>query len=318
MGYILTISMFALGLIMIIKGGDIFVDAATWIAEISGIPKFIIGATIVSIATTLPELVVSSIAAYRCMPDMAVGNAVGSVTANLGLIMSIAIIFMPSKIDRSSITLKSSLMLLSCLTIMFFTKNGFFGTVPSGILAIIFAVFIVENIHSASCCKTCEKFRITQKYEIPKNIFKFAAGLAGILFGANLLVEYGKVIARYIFGIPESIIAVTMVAVGTSLPELITTLTAISKKEASLSIGNIIGANLIDMTLILPVCSAISGGALSISQQGINLDLPFCLAVIAVSAVPTVISGKFTRFQGAALLMIYIFYMYCLIHGLTA
>ena len=314
MDNIATAVLFTVGLALIIKGGDFFVDASVWIAEISGIPKFIIGATVVSLATTLPELVVSSIAAYRCMPDMAVGNAVGSVTANLGLIMSIGIIFMPSEFKRTELIPKFVLMAASAAALALLCSDGIFTSRASGVLTVLFAAFVYENIHGASYNRTVDfKKEKKNKADIPKNALKFIFGAAGITLGANMLVENGKEIAQNVLHIPESVVAVTLVALGTSLPELITTLTAISKKQASLSFGNILGANIIDLSLILPVCSAISGGGLTVTEQCTAADLPFCLALTAVCTVPAAINGKFTRLQGIAGIAIYALYIYKLI-----
>ena len=132
------------------------------------------------------------------------------------------------------------------------------------------------------------------------------------MFGAEFLVSSGKTIAAGI-GISETIIGFTVIALGTSLPELVTTLTAIRKKEESLSIGNIIGANIIDTTLILPLCAVIDGKALPVDRVNLIFDFPVCIAACAVTVVPTIIQGKFKKWQGFALLAIYVAYMLLLI-----
>ena len=140
----------------------------------------------------------------------------------------------------------------------------------------------------------------------------FAIGLAAIVVGSRLLIDYGSELAL-LLGVPSSIIGVTMVAIGTSLPELVTTLTAIAKKEASMSVGNIIGANVIDLTMILPVCSAVSGGTLTIGSQTTALDLPVCLALCCVAVVPPLLKGKFYRWQGVLMLAVYAAYVVILV-----
>ena len=153
------------------------------------------------------------------------------------------------------------------------------------------------------------------KRTITINILKFLFGTAFIVAGAQLLVTYGSELAVRM-NVPESIIAVTMVAIGTSLPELVTTITAIAKKQASLSVGNIIGANIIDLTLILPVCSFISGrSGLDINAQTVFLDMPVCLGFVLISVVPSMITGKFARWQGITLLALYIGYIVVLSTG---
>jgi cation:H+ antiporter len=264
----LVILLFAVGIILIVKGGDYFVDAASWMAEVSGIPKLIVGATVVSFATTLPELLVSAFAAAQGKVDMSIGNAVGSVTANLGLIMAIALICMPTVIKRRDYMLKSCLMLGAALFLVVFGAGGELALIPSILLLAIFIIAMAENIHEARLGmreeEREEEAGLKQKpaaKEIALNIVKFIAGTVGIVLGAQLLIDNGSELARFI-GVPERIIGVTIIAIGTSLPELVTTITAIAKKQASLSVGNIIGANIIDLTLILPISAMIYGGGL--------------------------------------------------------
>ena len=148
MDFVLPILLFAIGVVLVVKGGDIFVDAASWIAEKSGIPKIIIGATIVSLATTLPELLVSVMAAVDGKVDMSIGNAVGSVTANIGLIMALALICMPGIISRSDYLFKSILMIAAAALI---TVCGIAGAVSvpiSAMLLIVFFVFMWENLRA--------------------------------------------------------------------------------------------------------------------------------------------------------------------------
>lgn len=308
---LIPILLLILGLVLIVKGGDIFVDASVWMAEATGIPKFIIGATVVSFATTLPELLVSVFATAGGKSDMAIGNAVGSVTANMGLIMALSIICIPLIIKRGDYIIKSLLMILAAVVIVVFGRSGSFGVLPSVILVVIFLVAMADNIVAAK--KTAGKSDGAEKSPIGKkqlgiNILKFVIGAAAIVWGADLLVDNGSELAR-MFGVPERVISVTLIAIGTSLPELVTTVTSIVKKQGSLSVGNIIGANIIDLSLIIPICSAVSGGSLEVSQKVSQFDLPAVLVVGAVAVVPTLISQKFRRIQGAALLVIYIAYI---------
>ena len=312
MEYFLVYFLFAVGLLLIIKGGDYFVDASSWIAEVSGIPKFIVGATIVSVATTLPEMIVSSIAAMQGKIDMAVGNAVGSVTANSGLIMGISIICLPVAIKAKNYLAKSILLILSVASLAAFSLAGKLSPYANAVLIIIFIVFIYENIKHAKSSIADEKLEIKGKGEVVKNIAMFLLGCAGIVIGANLLVDNGTKIAL-LMGVPEGIIAVTMVAIGTSLPELVTTITAILKKQSSLSVGNIIGANIIDLTLILPVCSIVSHQSLPISAQTYMLDLPVCLIVICIAIIPALLRSKFSRWQGITTIVLYISYLVVLV-----
>lgn len=311
----LIIILFIIGLILIIKGGDLFVDAAAWIAEVSGIPKVIVGATIVSLATTLPEIIVSLIAAVKGQADMAIGNAVGSVTANIGLILGIGAVCMPFIIKRKDYIMKGILMIGAITVLYLGSANGSLNIFGSIVLLCIFTFFIYENVSSAKKILKNqpkeEKEHISGKTVI-LNIVKFITGTAGIVIGADLLVDNGGEIAR-IMGVPESIIAVTLVAIGTSLPELVTMITSVVKKQGALSVGNIIGANIIDTTLIVPLCGIVSGSALETSKQSLVLDMPFCILVSAFSIISLLASKKLARWQGVTLLFIYIVYLALLI-----
>ena len=307
----LAILLFIIGAVLVIKGGDFFVDAASWIAEKSGIPKIIIGATIVSIATTLPELLVSVMAAAEGKVDMSIGNAVGSVTANVGLIMGISIVCMPAIIKRSNYLAKSIILVVAAALIAICGLVGSVSLLMCILLLVVFIIFMFENIHEVKKTSENKEEEVAEKASrkvIITNIIKFVGGAACIVFGSQLLVNNGSTLAR-IVGVPERVIGVTLIAVGTSLPELITTITAIAKKQSSLSIGNILGANILDLTLIMPLASLISGQALPISETFAYLDLPFCLFVCLLAVVPALIRSKFSRFQGVALLVLYAAYV---------
>ena len=293
--------LFAAGLVFIIKGGDWFVDAATWIAEAFGIPKFIVGATVVSFATTLPEMLVSVFAALEGNADIAVGNAVGSVTANTGLIMCLSLVCMPCLMTRKQFGFKA----------FAFTRNGQLSVAQSAVILLFFAAFLTENLMAGKREHGTENAenrpQMTGK-ALARNLLGFVLGAATIVLGAQLLIDNGSALAKMI-GVPDSIIAATMIAIGTSLPELVTTLTAIRKKESSLSVGNIIGANIMDLTLIMPLCSLIQGRAMLVERQGMLLDIPACLIVTAAAIVPALVSGRFKRWTGFLIGGLYIAYL---------
>ncbi len=341
---ILMYVLFIVGLILIIKGGDWFVDSASWIAEVLGVPKFVIGATIVSIATTLPEMLVSIQATAKGNVEMAAGNAIGSVTANTAMIMGIFIVCMPFAVKRKEFAPKGIMMFLASLTLVLgciFTAkqsltfegetNEYYrlSTIGLVVLIVIFVTFFVENFlsmknsdkkiePSPSNIGLQEEDDIvptkenTTKKDWVKNLIFFVLGAAGIVIGANLLVDYGTEIAKSL-GIPQRVISVVAIAIGTSLPELVTTITALKKKVGALSVGNILGANIIDLTLILPICSFVSmgkgTGALAVSASSVTIDMMVCLAAIAVAVIPTIITKKFQRWQGIVMLAGYIGYV---------
>ena len=303
-----VILLFVVGLVLIIKGGDWFVDSAVFIANLTGIPKFIIGATIVSVATTLPELTVSVTGVINGELDLAVGNAVGSVTANIGLIMGISLVCMPAVIKRSQFWIKGTLMSAAALLLWVLCKDGTLHMLPSFALFALLAVYVWDNIRDAKNDVGSDEREVVDKKDLPKQIVMFIIGIAAIVVGSKLLIEYGSEIAL-LLGVPSAIIGVTMVAIGTSLPELITTLTAIRKKESSMSIGNIVGANIIDLAMILPICSVISDGKLTIAEQSYALDMPICFAMTLIAVLPPLIKGKLYRWQGILMLALYTVYV---------
>ena len=304
--------LFIVGLVLIIKGGDWFVDSAAWFAEATGIPKFVVGATVVSFATTLPELLVSVRAAMNGSAQLAIGNAVGSVTANTTLIMGVSLVAMAGLVNRKEFAFKGGLFLASTVGLTVLSLGGWLPTWSAFILWAIFLAFMISNVMEGKKNATIEKSESFDKKEVPSKILWFVIGTASIVFGAEFLVSSGKTLASGI-GISETIIGFTVIALGTSLPELVTTLTAIRKKESSLSVGNIIGANIIDTTLILPLCAVINGKALPVDRVNLVFDFPVCIAACAVAVVPTIIQGKFKKWQGFALLAIYAFYMLFLV-----
>ena len=288
-------------------------DAAGWIAEASGIPKFIIGATIVSFATTLPEMLVSVFAALEGNADIAVGNAVGLVTANTGLIMCLSLVCMTCLMERRQFGVKACLLLAAILSLFGFTRDGRLSVAEGLLVLVIFAGFLAESLISARREQGTERKAEGERLAVSGktvagNIVKFVLGAAGIVLGAQLLIDNGSAIAA-LLGVPDAIVAATMIAVGTSLPELVTTLTAIRKKESSLSVGNIIGANIMDLTLILPLCSLILGKPLPVQSQGMLLDIPACLIICAAVLVPALWKGKFQRWMGFLVGGLYIVYL---------
>lgn len=310
--------LFAAGLVFIIKGGDWFVDAATWIAEAFGIPKFIVGATVVSFATTLPEMLVSVFAALEGNVDIAVGNAVGSVTANTGLIMCLSLVCMPCLMTRKQFGFKASLLLATIAVLFAFTRNGQLSVAQSAVILLFFAAFLTENLMAGKREHGTENAenrpQMTGK-ALARNLLGFVLGAATIVLGAQLLIDNGSALAKMI-GVPDSIIAATMIAIGTSLPELVTAVTSLIKKQSSMSVGNVIGANVIDTTLILAVCSFVYGGKLPVSAQNIYLDFPVAIVVTLIAIIPTIVCRRFQRWQGVLMLAVYVAYLVVVTTGL--
>lgn len=308
MSMIMATFLFVLGIILVIKGGDWFVDAASFIARAANIPSFIVGATIVSFATTLPEMIVSVMASLEGKNDMAVGNAVGSVTANTGLIMGLAMVFMIIVTPRKEYLKQCVMLVLAGSVLWIGSLSGTLAPWAGIALVLVFVAFMVFNVLAAKGQKDEEEKLDVTKNDVIKNIALFVVGAAGIVLGSNFLIDGGSAIATAL-GVPERVIAVTMVAIGTSLPELVTTITAIRKKESSLSVGNIIGANIIDLSLILPVCTFVSNGRFAVSEQCLNIDFPACIAICLIAVLPMIIKEKAYKAQGVLLLVAYLAYL---------
>lgn len=305
MQLVVVLLFFLIGLMLTVKGGDLFVDAAVWFAEAFGIPKYLIGATIVSLATTLPELLVSVMAASIGSTGIAVGNAVGSVTANIGLIMGISLICLPAALERADQAFNLLVMLAGVGLLTAFSIGGALPMAGAAVLLAIFAVYMLSSVLRAKRCLQSGDDRPAHTARSTlSNSLKFVLGTAGVVGGAHLMVSNGAALAL-VLGVPEAVVGSTLVAVGTSLPELITTLTALSKRQPSLSIGNIVGANIIDLTLILPLCAVISGQPQPILYQNIVLDLPICMALVLLATLPPLLTGRFHKWQGVAMLVGY-------------
>ena len=298
---------FLIGLLFICKGGDWFVDASTYIARAFGIPKYIIGATIVSFATTMPEMIVSVAAALKGSSVMAIGNAVGSVSANTGIILGISLICLPAAIRREEYLMKN-LLYLGCLVMLLISfQDNIFSPSDSILLILSGILFLSMNVKNAvKTRKEKEQKRIVKK-ELTKNLIYFVLGAAAIVAGSHLLIQSACEIAKQLH-ISEDIISVTILAMGTSLPEFVTTITAIIKKESALSVGNIVGANVIDTAFILPVCTLITGELLSVGTQMKLIDLPICLILSAIALLPMLFRQKIGRQDGIIVLLIYIAY----------
>ena len=310
MNIVVLFFIFAVGIVLTMWAGEMFVTSSSNIATKWGIPKFIVGATIVSFATTLPELIVSTISASEGRVDMAIGNGIGSVIANLGLILAIAVLFKPIVIEKKEFGKKGLLLIFGLILLWFLTNSGLLEPFGSVLLFITLGVFVVDNVVSAKKLNSLtmnERDSSFSHSTLTKNIVFFVIGAIGIIFGSKVLVSVGGEIALK-FGIQENVIAKTMIAVGTSLPELATAIVAIRKSENALVVGNVLGANIIDTLLILPVCAIISGGTLPVSLSSTLIDIPVAMILSAVFVVPTLLTKKLQRWQGVVGLMIYVNY----------
>lgn len=303
---------FFIGLLLICKGGDWFVDAASGLSEALGIPKSVTGATIVSFATTMPEIIVSVAAALKGHSVMAIGNAVGSVSANTGIILAISLFFLPVAIRREEYFLKVILYLGTLILLWISFKDAVFDKADCLLLLLAGILFLIENVKNAVSKKNKlpgeAQYKKKKEIILWKTVIWFCIGAVAIVAGSELLVQSACEIAEKLH-ISENIISVTIVAMGTSLPEFVTTITAIIKKESSLSVGNIVGANMIDSAFILPICTLLSGEKLPVSTQMARIDMPVCILVSIMALLPMLIRKEIKRTDGIIVLSIYTGYL---------
>jgi len=309
---ILIIVFFAAGIFLLVKGGDMFIDAAGWVSDVSGVSRVVIGATLVSFATTAPEYFVSLIAVLKGSNDLSVGNAVGSLIANLGVAFALLAIFAPGKVRDRLFGPKGVIMLAAAAALLCFCLDGNVSPAEGFCLLAIFAVSMFVNIKFAKedggADDPAKNRKPTNTREIVINALKFVLGAGAIILGSNFVMDSGQKIAAWL-GVSEAIIGLTVLAVGTSLPEIATSIAAIVKKQNALSIGNIIGANILDTTLILATGSFVSGGGLAVSRNTAAIDLPAALALMAVAVLPTALGKRVYVWQGVLLACLYLAYL---------
>ena len=310
---LIPVLLFALGLVLLIKGGDWFVDGATDIAQHFHVPELIIGATVVSLGTTLPEVMVSATSAVSGHGEIAYGNAIGSIICNTALIAAITVAVRPCPIDPKSLKLPV-LFFFSAAGIYCLNAyvTGYFGRGIGVCLLVILALYLYCTIRQGMKNPVPAEQEETAATPRPIGIsvLLLVLGAALIAVGADLLVDNGTLIAKAL-GVPESVIALTFVALGTSLPELVTAITSLVKGHGSLSLGNVIGANILNLVLVSGVASVLR--PFSIPQEntigGINaslvLDIPLMLFVMALLTIPALLRKKLSRGQGIVLLCIY-------------
>ena len=337
---VVPVIMLAIGFVLLIKGGDWFVDGASGIARRFRLPEILIGATVVSIGTTLPEVMVSAGAAFQGSGSIAYGNAIGSIICNTALIAALTIAIKPGPAARKSMSLPVAFFFIAAVFYCFVAyAAGTFTRVTGIILLSLFAVYMISTIlrmkKSAATVDevikeeetgisvseeelekasgedyTVESVEKGTKDSLLKDIVMLVLGAVLIAFGADFLVDNAIIIAEAV-GVSEKVIGLTIVALGTSLPELVTAITSLIKGHGSLSLGNIIGANLFNLVLVSGAAVTISPFYVPISGliNGINssliIDIPIMLLVMVILTVPTLIKQKLSRWQGISLLGIY-------------
>ena len=308
---LIPVLLFIVGLLFLIKGGDWFVDGASALARRFHLPELLIGATVVSIGTTLPEVMVSTMSALSGHGEIAYGNAIGSVICNAALIAAITIAMRPGKVDPK--TLKMPVLFFFAAAAIYCVAAYGFGkfTRPMGfIMLAMFVAYIAANIHQMKNAPAEDHEEEEETMPLPRMLMLLVLGAVLIAMGANLLVDNGTLIAQAL-GVPESVIALTFVALGTSLPELVTAITSLIKGHSDLSLGNVVGANVFNLVLVSGVSVALAPFTVPQSATifGMNsslvLEIPVMIAVMVLLTAPALVKGKLSRVQGVALLVIY-------------
>ena len=312
---ILSVLLFAVGLVLLIKGGDWFVDGATGLATRFHLPDIVVGATVVSIGTTLPEVMVSATGALLGQGAMAYGNAIGSIICNTALIAAISVACNPGPVNVK--TMRMPVIFFFGSAALYCLAAYVLGAFPRWMGFVMMAIFIVYTfLNVRNGLKNPEAAAEEEEAEggKPKALWQelvlLVVGAAVIAVGADLLVEHGTIIAQTL-GVPETVIALTFVALGTSLPELVTTITSLKKGHASLGIGNVIGANVFNLVLVSGVAVSLApfevpvGKLLLGHNASLVLDIPLMLIVMLLLTVPALTRKKLDRWQGIMLLCIY-------------
>ena len=314
---IIPVLLFILGLVLLIKGGDFFVDSSVNIAKRFHVPDILIGATVVSIGTTLPEVMVSASSALKGSGSIAYGNAIGSIICNTALIAALTVAIKPATIQKKDLKIPVIFFFIAAI---FYSAvayiSGYFSRIIGILLLMIFAVYITLQVKAAlktPAQSTDKGSEEPENSSIIKDIIMLVIGAATITVGANLLVNNGQIIAAAL-GVPEAVIALTFVALGTSLPELVTAITSLVKGHGALSLGNVIGANLFNLILVSGVSVTLapfaipSDNMIAGKNASLILDIPLMLFVMVFLTVPALIKGKLSRYQGVILLVVYASY----------
>ncbi|MCI8372329.1 MAG: calcium/sodium antiporter [Lachnospiraceae bacterium] len=303
----ICIVLFIFGLLLIMFGGDRFVDASILISKKLGIPQIIVGATIVSLGTTLPEILTSATAAFAGKGDMAIGNAFGSIVCNTALIAAVTQLCKPSSgVERSSISWRSILYFATYVIVS--TMGMLTKEIPQwlGLVLLLGFCFYAYLSIKLTGSESAEEDVEEAEGSIFIAVVTMIVCAALLFFGSKLLVNGGTVIAAKA-GVPDAVIAVTFVALGTSLPELVTAVTALIKGYADVSLGNIIGANTLNLLLVVGIPAAVKGIRIQ-EMKSFYMTAPTGLLVMLILILPFWFKKRGYRLQGAVLIAIYAVY----------
>ncbi len=292
------------GLILLIIGGEFLVRSAVSIAKKFNVPPLLIGVTIVSFGTSAPELMVSLQAALDSSNDIAIGNIVGSNIANIGLVLGLTILLKPIFIDRVKYSFSWWIMLFSSVLFYLFVLDGHLSLLDGLIFVfglLLFILFSIKYIQNEEQIVNDSSPGLSNHLVV----LYFIGGSLGLYFGSELFVTNAVFIADY-FGVSQFIIGITVVALGTSLPELVTSLVAIYKNQESISFGNLIGSNIFNVFAVLGITSIVK--ELKISKEVVNFDLLIMIGFALVLGI-IIYGKKISRVKGLLLFTGYLIYI---------
>lgn len=311
---LLYIILIIVGFALLIVGADFLVDGASGIAKKFHIPEIIIGLTIVSIGTSMPELFVSITSAIDGYSDMALGNVIGSNLCNLLLILGLSSLIKPVDFQEETRKYEIPMCLLFTIILMIFSNiSGGISRIEAVILLVLFGLFIVYTIYMGKKKSKEDSKVVEEKNKTIKNIILIILGIVGLKFGGDFVVNNAVNIAK-MFNISEKVISLTILAIGTSLPELVTSVTAAIKGNSDIAIGNIIGSNIFNILLILGVSSVIKPITFNSSY---NMDLSIlCISMVILALFPIIPpKNKMSRANGLIYVLMYGAYMGMLFLG---
>ena len=305
------------GLLLLVVGADRFITGAANIARGLGMSPLLIGITIVSIATSAPEVLVGTVAALDGKIEIAIGNAVGSNIVNIGLVLGLTVLVMPVKIASKTLRTEYLLMFLSAIIAILLMLDLELSRLDATILLITLAGFIYWIVHIARQAPDADSLasdfenELIQIIPLRNSVIYFLTGLFLMLAGAELLVRCSVLVARS-FGISDLVIGLTIIAVGTSLPELAASIMSVIKKETGMAVGNIIGSNMFNMLAVIGVPVLIYPSV--ISNEVLMRDFPVMIVMTLLMGWMVFIrgAGRFDRIEGGILLLCFVFYQYWL------
>lgn len=302
----LQIAALILGLAMVIGGANALVDGASSVARRTGVSEFVIGLVIVGFGTSLPELVVSVTGALTRNSDIAVGNVIGSNIFNTALILAVSAMFAPMAITRQNKFRDIPLTILVSFLVAFFGYYGGLSRAEGIIMVVLFAIYIIWSFRSDDTAQE-QTPEDAKEFGTFASIVLIAGGLACLVFGGRLFVESAENVARML-GVSDKFIAITVLAMGTSLPELVTSIVALAKKRSQMALGNILGSNVFNLLLILGVSAVISPTSFA------RIDLwdyaALLLSIILVwTGIYTGRKNLLDRFDASLLLLLFAAYM---------